>query len=459
MQIEKVNNVYFIGIGGIGMSAVARYFNALDKNIAGYDKTRTKLTDELSGEGMAIHFEDSADHIPELFRNPQETLVIYTPAISDDHKEMAYFRDGGFTIMKRSQALGLITKNNECIAVAGTHGKTTISTFIAYLLNHSTMGISAFLGGISKNFQTNYLFSKTSKFIVVEADEFDRSFLQLEPSIAVISAIDADHLDIYGDKKNIVQSFNQFIKKIKKKGVLLVHKNVNAIIQKNDHITIYTYALYDEADFYLTNIEINDGLYSFTLKSPFGTFSDLLFGFPGEVNLENCLAGMAISLLMGMDPGQIRNVLPGFKGIRRRFDVQINTDNLVYIDDYAHHPEEIKRLLTSVKKLYPGKKISGIFQPHLYSRTRDFADEFAASLSLLDELLLLDIYPAREAPIPGVSSELIYRSVTISDKYLLTSDDILKYIENKTLEVLLTIGAGDIDKSVEKIRSFLMKNL
>lgn len=453
MNLNVFNRVYLIGIGGIGMSALARYFKAIGKDVAGYDRTRTDLTGELMNSGIKIHFEDNIKLIPQDYMKESDTLIITTPAIPNDHNELTLFRENNFKLFKRSEILGYITENNNNISVAGTHGKTTVSTMIAYLLNQSDVGCSAFLGGISKNFHSNLVFSESSNYIVTEADEFDRSFLRFNPYLTVITAVDADHLDIYGTKDELVKAFNQFVNQTRKGGKILVKSGLNLNLKSG--YEYYTYTLTSNADFYAENISLNKGTYSFDVVTPTLKIKDLQLNHPGIINVENAVAATAVSYLLGVNQESIRNALKTFNGIERRFDYRVNTKDLVYIDDYAHHPRELYAVIDSVRKLYPERKITGIFQPHLYSRTRDFADEFAESLNRLDELILLDIYPARELPVKGVTSKIIYDKVTIKHKVLCSKNNLLSILKDKKVDVLLTLGAGDIDQFVEPVRMFL----
>ena len=457
MDINTFSRVYFIGIGGIGMSALARYFNATRKDVAGYDRTDTHLTRELINSGINIHFEDDAEQIPHDYLKKSDTLVIITPAIPVDHNELTYFRKNNFKIFKRSEILGLIANKKNNIAVSGTHGKTTVSTMIAHILNHSGVGCSAFLGGISKNFNSNLVFNEKSNYIITEADEFDRSFLKLFPYFTVITAIDADHLDIYGSKDELNKTFNQFVNQTKKGGKVLVKKGLKLNL-KYDY-DYYTYTLTNNADFYATNISLNKDTYSFDVVTPTIKIKNLSLTNTGIVNVENAIAATAVSYLIGIDQETIRNALRKFNGITRRFDYLIKAKDLVYIDDYAHHPGELNAVIDSVRKLYPGKKVTGIFQPHLYSRTRDFADEFAESLGKLDELILLDIYPARELPIKNITSKVIFDKVRLQNKEMCNKSDILHRLKNRHVEVLLTLGAGDIDQLVEPIEILLTSNM
>jgi UDP-N-acetylmuramate--alanine ligase len=449
MNFEKLNNIYFLGIGGIGMSAVARYFHAKGAKIYGYDKTSTPLTTELIKEGMYIHFEENISAIP-----LQLDFVVYTPAIPTHHKELQYFQQRNINIYKRSEVLGMITQHAKSIGIAGTHGKTTISTMTAHLLKQSGVDCSAFLGGISKNYHTNLLLSEKSDFVVIEADEFDRSFLQLFPYIAVVSSVDADHLDIYGDKNELKKSFEKYISQVQKGGKLIVKKGLQ--LSMPEKIDIYTYSLNEDADFHAANISIKNGYYYFDYVFPDGVFKEIKMGYPGLHNIENAVAAISVAVLSGVKENEIRLALAGFEGVNRRFDFRIRTDKLVYIDDYAHHPEELRACIHSVKNLFEAKKITGIFQPHLFSRTRDFADEFARSLELLDEVILLDIYPARELPIAGITSQFLLDKINKKEKYLVEKADVKNFLKTRKIEVLLTLGAGDIDQLVEPIEKMLL---
>jgi UDP-N-acetylmuramate--alanine ligase len=457
--VTTADNIYFIGIGGIGMSALARYYNFIGKAVAGYDKTPSAITDKLISEGIAIHFNDSLDEIPVKFKQSGSTLVIYTPAIPNNHTGFNYFKDNGFELKKRSQILGEITNNYKTIAIAGTHGKTSVSTATAHILHLSGVGCLAFLGGISKNFGTNLVLpdnqTKNVQFAVAEADEFDRSFLQLNPSIALITAMDADHLDIYENKENVVESFNHFVKKIVPNGILIYKKGLN-LEPENLPSQTYTYSLEEEADFYGLNLKITEqGHYNFDLQTPKGIFENMQSGVAGKVNAENAVAAASVAILAGAGENELRESLKSFSGVLRRFDFHLNNNKKVYIDDYAHHPEELRAFISSVREIYPNRKITGVFQPHLYSRTRDFADEFAKSLDLLDELILLDIYPARELPIAGVSSEIIFDKLQIKNKTLCTLNNLEEIIASKKIEVLLTMGAGNIDTKVVALKRIL----
>ncbi len=460
MNFEKIYSVYFIGIGGIGMSALARYFNTMGKYVAGFDRTQTTLTDALQSEGISIHFEDNISNIPEkVITEKENTLIIYTPAVPANHNEFSYFRNHDYNIMKRAEVLGFIFSNKKGIGIAGTHGKTTTSTMLAHLLKQSNVDCSAFLGGISKNYNSNLLLSNKSEIVVAEADEFDRSFLKFFPFLAIVTSTDADHLDIYGTHDEVLKSFNLFIRQINKGGILIHKKGIQLDISNLESVHIFDYAVDDIADFYPVNLKLIDGLYSFDIQTPNGIVRNLKLGVPGKMNLENAIAAIAASLFVGVTINEIRLGLENFSGVKRRFEYHIKNNNFVYIDDYAHHPEELKACITSVKTIYPLKKITGIFQPHLFSRTRDFAEGFAESLGLLDEVILLEIYPAREEPIHGVSSNIIFDKLTLKDKWLCSKNDLLKILKTREPEVLITMGAGDIDKLVEPITKLFSKKI
>ncbi|MDR0386075.1 MAG: UDP-N-acetylmuramate--L-alanine ligase [Prevotellaceae bacterium] len=448
--------VYFIGIGGIGMSALARFCKHEGYEVAGYDRTKSELTAELIREGIDIHFDDCLSAIPESFRRG-DVSVIYTPAIPDNSIELNYFRDTGNKPVKRSAALGMIAKDRTVLAVAGTHGKTTISTMLAHIMTVAADGCTAFLGGISKNYNSNLILSN-SKWMVAEADEYDRSFLQLYPSVAIVTAADADHLDIYGSEAELKKAFGDFVAQIIPDGALILKKDT---LIPADKLRCRTYSYsYDnaESDFYASNISSEQGFFKFDVHTPEGTVADCLLGLPGRVNVENAVAAIAASSLAGADIYRIRNALETFSGVKRRFDIQVNTPECVYIDDYAHHPEELRASITSVRLMFPGRKITGIFQPHLYSRTRDFAAGFAESLSLLDELILMDIYPARELPIEGVTSGIIFDRVRIKNKVMCRDGqliDLLAGRDIRDMDVIMTLGAGDIDRFVNPITNLL----
>ncbi len=459
MDLEKIKGVYFIGIGGIGMSALARYFIAGGFEVAGYDRVESNLTLQLSAEGSLIHYVDNVDKIPGIYRDinkKEEVLVIYTPAVPEAHTELRFFRNKGFRVVKRAEVLGWIAREAKCIAVAGTHGKTTVSTIIAHLLKQSELDCSAFLGGISINYNTNLLLGK-SDLVVLEADEYDRSFLQLYPWMAVVTAIDADHLDIYGGKDEMEKAFVKFIRQIKPGGILLIKKGLSLESENLNDVSKYTYGIKTNADFYCSDVAIDKGLYQFNIHTPDGIIKDIHFGYPGRMNVENAVAAVAALTLLGVNQETIKKALLCFSGVKRRFEIVFKSDKLVYIDDYAHHPEELKACIASVRELFPGKSITGVFQPHLYSRTQNFANEFAGSLDELDELILLDIYPAREKPVPGVTSEMILQKMKMENKQLAKKENLVDLLGNKDLEVLLTLGAGDICEFVEPLK-IMLKN-
>ena len=442
--MKVYDNYYFIGIGGIGMSAIARFFKHAGHNVSGYDRTPSPLTAQLESEGIAIHYEDRPDLIPDDVEN---TFVIYTPAVPADLGEMRKAFSGGYAICKRSRALGEIARNQKCLAVAGTHGKTTTSTLLAHILTASGEGCNAFLGGISKNYDTNLLLSK-NRVLVAEADEFDRSFLQLFPYIAVITATDADHLDIYSDHAHVVEAFGDFASQVSKDGALVIKQGVEVPLGKVS-AKVYRYSYDTPCDFYAADITpLEGGYFDFTLVHPSGRIPHCKVGVPGWVNVENAVAASAVALLHGITGDALRGALASFSGVKRRFDIHVNTPECAYIDDYAHHPNEMCSFITAVRDIYPGKSICGVFQPHLYTRTRDFADEFAAALDLLDRVILLPIYPAREKPIEGITSEFLLSKVTVADKRVLQKPELVPFLQTHRPDVLLTIGAGDIDRFV-----------
>ena len=455
MNINSIKSVYFIGAGGIGMSALVRYFLSKGKKVAGYDRTQSELTDKLIEEGAEIHYEENVSLIPEGCKDKENTLVIYTPAIPLTHKEFVYFKENGFEILKRAQVLGMITKTEKGLCVAGTHGKTTTSTLTAHLLHQSHIGCNAFLGGISKNYKTNLLLSETSEYVVIEADEFDRSFHWLTPFATVITATDSDHLDIYGTREAYLESFNKYTSLIRPDGYLIVKKGIDLSPRVQDGVKTYSYGI-NEGDFKAENIRIGNGEIIFDYISPLGNIKDIKLGVPVYVNIENGIAAMALAQIAGVSNEEIKNAMPTFGGVDRRFDFKIKEDNLVFLSDYAHHPAEIKQSISSIKALYPDKKVTAVFQPHLYTRTRDFYKEFAESLSLADEVILLDIYPARELPIEGVTSKLIYDNIVAGKpKSLYNKEELLDLLEKKNIEVLITLGAGDIDNMVPQIYNIL----
>lgn len=450
----KYKNAYFIGIGGIGMSAIARYFKFKGLNVAGYDKTESELTDTLQKEGIDVHYVDNVDLIPKDIEN---TLVVYTPAIPHDLKELKYVMDNGYNVFKRSKVLGEITDGERCLAVSGTHGKTTTSTLTAHILDESGEGCSAFLGGISKNYDTNLLMSHTPT-VVVEADEFDRSFLQLHPEIAVITAMDADHLDIYGDLEHVHEAFKAFASQVS--GTIIAKLGLD-ITSKDTNAKILRYHYNDpKADFYARNPQPDKlGYFSFDIVWPGGVIEGVKCGTPGWVNVENSVAAAAICLTYGLKPEAIKHAIGTFQGVKRRLDIHVNTEKISYIDDYAHHPKELSTAISSMRDIFPGRKLTAIFQPHLYTRTRDFADDFAAALSKVDKLILLDIYPAREEPIPGVTSEIIFDKVTAPEKVMLHKEELMGYLEKEPVDVLITFGAGNIADFIAPITELLEKRI
>jgi len=452
LKIEE-HSIYFLGIGGIGMSALARYFLAKGYQVHGYDRTQTELTMALEKEGMVIHFNED----PKLI--PAETgLVIYTPAIPVSNAEFQHLKKSGVRMMKRAEVLGMLSSEYKTIACAGTHGKTTTSAMVSYLMQQSLVGCQAFLGGISRNFGTNLLISEKSPFLVAEADEYDRSFLHLHPYIAIITSIDSDHLDIYNSNEAIHEAFSCFTSNIVSQGSLIIKKGLELPLQIPADCKVYSYAVNKDADFYASNLTLENGLYHFDFNYPNGIINNLVLGIPGLYNVENAVAALAASILAGATPDELSKGLATFKGVKRRFDIRLNEDNIVYVDDYAHHPEEIKACINSARAMFPGRKLTGIFQPHLFTRTRDFAVDFAKSLSLLDEVLLLPIYPARELPIKGIDSQMILSLMNHPHKHLVQKADIPAYFIGRKTEVLLTMGAGDIDTLVEPIENFFRKN-
>jgi UDP-N-acetylmuramate--alanine ligase len=445
-NLLHIRNVYFLGIGGIGMSALARYFKFTGRNVAGYDRTPTALTEAMHAEGIDIHFDDDIRKIPSNW-DPASTLAVFTPALPEEHKELSWFRERPIPLLKRAKVLGLVCNERSGIAVSGTHGKTTVSTMVANILNKTHRGCGAFLGGISKNFGTNLLLPKVeSPWIVAEADEFDRSFLHLTPLLALVTSIDADHLDIYGQKEKIVESFERFISQIQPGGSLVIKKGVELNTEKTT-AKIYSYSLNQEADFTTINLQLNSegGFYQFDIKTPGGIIDGCKMNYPGLLNVENAVGAASLAFLAGATPAEIKNGLEDYQGVIRRFDVRFRNEKYIYIDDYAHHPEELKAIISSVKELFKGRKLTGIFQPHLYSRTRDFSAEFASSLDLLDNAILIPLYPAREEPIRGISSEIIFNQMKLQDKHLVTKPQMLDILRSEKCEIVLTMGAGDID--------------
>lgn len=449
MNLQPITNVYFIGIGGIGMSALARYFNTNGKVVAGYDRTPTDITEMLEKEGIKVHFTDELDAIPNSFKNVETTLVVYTPAVPKDHKELVFFQENGYQVVKRSEVLGFITKNTFCLAVAGTHGKTTTSSILAHIMVESGASISAFLGGIAENFNSN-LVLKGSEYTVVEADEFDRSFLRLSPNIACITSMDADHLDIYGDEQHLIEGFHEFAGKIKPGGSLIVRNGLN--------IAGETYGLEDNSDYSFQNIHIVDGIYHFNFKYAGGIYKDITFMKPGRHNLLNALAAIAMAVKAGIAPEKLLPHLATFKGVKRRFSYIIKEKDFVFIDDYAHHPSEINALYQAVTEMYPNTPKTIVFQPHLFTRTRDFMNDFAKSLSQFDEVILLDIYPARELPIEGITSQVLLEKITTSKKTLISKTELIPLLLKKRPQLLLAVGAGDIGAEVTHIKEAMKKS-
>ena len=444
MNIEQIHRVYFIGIGGIGMSALARYFAFINKTVAGYDKTETPLTKELSEAGIAIHYTDDMKQVPAEFKEAEHTLVVYTPAVPKSHTEYQYFVDQGFVLKKRSEVLGLITKDSFCFAVAGTHGKTTTSCILAHLLKETGVSLTAFLGGISEDFHSNFLLEGT-EYSVVEADEFDRSFLRLTPTVACVTSMDADHLDIYGDAKELEKSFVEFTNRLKPGGKLFVRNGLP--------LEGLTYGIEDDSDYCIRNIKIEHGAYIFDLEAPGTVVKGVKFNKPGRHNLLNALVAFAMAMESGSPPHRLAEALASFKGVQRRFSYKIKTKEFIFIDDYAHHPTEINAVYEAISEMHPGKKVLAIFQPHLFSRTRDFADDFAKSLSQFEHVLLLEIYPAREEPIAGIDSTWLLEKIKSSTKKLISKEQIISEIKAQNPEVLVTMGAGDIGLEVMKIKN------
>ena len=452
MNLKDLHSIYFLGIGGIGMSALARYFKRQGVSVSGYDKTPTALTEQLQTEGMEIHFDDDITKIPAGI-----DLIIFTPAVPKELNEYQHLLKSGIPIKKRAEILGELTKDKKTIAVAGTHGKTTVSALIAHLLTHSGLGCNAFLGGISKNYHTNLLTSDNSEWMVVEADEYDKSFLQLHPDIGIITSADADHLDIYGNLESLRATFEQYASNIKNKGILILKNGVDLDLKDLVNKRIVQYSKTIPTDFHAENIRFENKKYIFDFVTPDKALSDVVSGLPGEVNIENAVAAMTAAHLAGVPDEALKSGLATFIGMERRFDIQVITDNVIYIDDYAHHPEEIRATVSSVRKMYPGKKITGIFQPHLFTRTRDFADDFARSLELLDEIILLPIYPAREKPIEGVNSEMLLHKIQKKEKEICKKEEIINQLGQRKFDILMTLGAGDIDQLVNPIKNYLLK--
>ena len=459
MEAKNIKAVYFIGAGGIGMSAIARYFISRGLVVAGYDKTPTELTRRLEKEGMLIHYEENVDEIPHACKKPESCLVVYTPAIPDEHQELQYFRANGFEIQKRAQVLGTLTRQMRGLCVAGTHGKTSTSTMCAHILHQSSIDCNAFLGGISKNYGTNYILSSDSDYVVIEADEFDRSFHWLSPWMTVITATDPDHLDIYGTKEAYLESFRHYTELIQPGGALIIHRNLEMKEALQEGVRRYDYSR-DEGDFHAENIRIENGTITFDFVSPIECVNNVVLGQPIPINIENGVAAMAMAQLAGCTAQELRYGMKTYGGVDRRFDFKIKSDRLVFLSDYAHHPKEILESARSLRELYSDRHITAIFQPHLYTRTRDFYEEFAEALSLLDEVILTEIYPARELPIEGVTSQLIYDRLRPGiEKQLVSKADVLSLVKQRDFDVLVVLGAGDLDAQVPQITKLLQQKL
>jgi len=456
MDFKAFKSIYFLGIGGIGMSALARYFNSMDIPVAGYDRTETRLTRALVDEGINVHYDDVIGEIPATFKNDdsrEHTLVIYTPAMPESSAELGFFKDGGYQVVKRAEVLGMIASEGTCIAVAGTHGKTTVTSMIAHIMKSADVSSNTFLGGISANYGTNHIQHGDGKLVIAEADEYDRSFLFLNPNTAVITSVDADHLDIYEDVLSMIETYIDFTNNVIDGGIVLLSESVLKIIGErvNPHAVLMTYSIEGATDYVATGINILEGSYAFDVRTPNGVLKTVTLAMGGRHNIENAVAAIAVADNHGVPHEEIKNALDLYAGVKRRFEVVHNSGPVIYIDDYAHHPNEISSALSSIKELYPDKKLTVLFQPHLYTRTRDFAEDFGKSLSIADSLLLLDIYPAREEPIEGITSELIFDHVQSGDKLLCNKKNAIEMIDFDKTDVLLTLGAGDIDQLVEPI--------
>lgn len=453
--MKQYSSLYFIGAGGIGMSALVRYFLAKGYRVAGYDRTSSPLTEALQSEGLEIAYDESVDLIPDYCRDPKTTLVVYTPAIPATHAGLVYFREHGFKVVKRAELLGLITQSSKGLCFSGTHGKTTTSSMAAHIFHESPIGCNAFLGGILRNYNSNLILSDHSPFTVIEADEYDRSFHWLHPYMAVVTATDPDHLDIYGTEEAYLESFAHFTSLIQPGGCLVIKKGIKLVPRVQEGVKVYTYSARDGGDFHADNIRVGNGTILFDFVAPDGVVTDVELGVPVDINIENAVAAMAIARLNGVADDDMRRAMASFKGAKRRFEFWVKRDDRVMIDDYAHHPDELKASIRSVRALYPGRKLTVIFQPHLYSRTRDFAPQFAEALSMADQVILLDIYPARELPIPGVTSQLIFDRITCRDKELCLREKLLERIKECNFDILLTMGAGDIDRLLPEIASIV----
>lgn len=453
--MKQYSSLYFIGAGGIGMSALVRYFLAKGYRVAGYDRTSSPLTEALQSEGLEIVYDESVDLIPDYCRDPKTTLVVYTPAIPATHAGLVYFREHGFKVVKRAELLGLITQSSKGLCFSGTHGKTTTSSMAAHIFHESPIGCNAFLGGILRNYNSNLILSDHSPFTVIEADEYDRSFHWLHPYMAVVTATDPDHLDIYGTEEAYLESFAHFTSLIQPGGCLVIKKGIKLVPRVQEGVKVYTYSARDGGDFHADNIRVGNGTILFDFVAPDCVVTDVELGVPVDINIENAVAAMAIARLNGVADDDMRRAMASFKGAKRRFEFWVKRDDRVMIDDYAHHPDELKASIRSVRALYPGRKLTVIFQPHLYSRTRDFAPQFAEALSMADQVILLDIYPARELPIPGVTSQLIFDRITCRDKELCLREKLLERIKECNFDILLTMGAGDIDRLLPEIASIV----
>ncbi|HEY0655765.1 MAG TPA: UDP-N-acetylmuramate--L-alanine ligase [Chryseosolibacter sp.] len=460
MKLEQYDNIYFLGIGGIGMSALARWFMKKGLHVSGYDKTSTVLTKELEKEGMLVHYDDDVRHIPQpVIQRKDRTLVIFTPAIPKDHKEHAYLKEQNYTIMKRSEVLGLISKDYTTVAVAGTHGKTTTSSMVAHILKTANKSMVGFLGGITTNYNSNLIMNgevAKDTIAVAEADEFDRSFLRLFPQVAIVTSADADHLDIYGDHNSVITSFKDFIKQINQGGHLIIHESIADLLASDvTHVTKHIYSM-SRGQFFAGNIKAKSGFFEFDLHG-FGKVEHVRLGVPGFHNIENAIAASIAATQCGVDLSTIKKALESFAGVKRRFEFILKGNRVIFVDDYAHHPAEIEAFLRSMKSMYGSKKLTVIFQPHLYSRTRDFAEGFSKSLSIADQLVLLDIYPARELPIPGVDSDMVFKDVTSPVKVRANKENLMEKLEQMDIEVLATVGAGDIDTFIQPIQKMLQR--
>lgn len=454
MDIKEIKSVYFLGAGGIGMSAIARYFLHKGLVVAGYDRTPSALTHRLEQEGMLLHYDENIDEIPHACRNPQVCMVVYTPAIPESHVELQYFKSNGFEVLKRAQVLGSLTRTHRGLCFAGTHGKTTTSTMCAHIMHQSHVDCNAFLGGISKNYGSNYILSDTSDYIVIEADEFDRSFHWLRPWMSVITSTDPDHLDIYGTKEAYLESFRHYTTLIKPGGALIIHEGLEMQEDVNDEVRVFRYSL-NGGDFHAENIKIENGTITFNFISPIENVTHVELGHPIPINVENAVAAMAMAQLNGCTAEELRYGMSTYKGVDRRFDFKVNNERHVFLSDYAHHPKEIYQSAKSLRELYHDRHVTAIFQPHLYTRTRDFYKEFAEALSQLDEVILCDIYPAREAPIPGVTSALIYNELTCKEKSMIHKEDVIDLVKKRDFDVLVVLGAGDLDNYVPQMTKII----